>query len=92
MLNLTDVWLLRWRVLQTQAYRIPPASLIAYGASQRSPDRAIGQPEAGRGMFEMFLGAAPIPVDTEMFQVTSAGEQFIARYDGQAWLRPAPEA
>ena len=48
MLNLTDVWLLRWRVLQTQAYRIPSASLIAYGASQRSPDRAIGQPEAGR--------------------------------------------
>jgi hypothetical protein len=89
LLHLADVWVLRWRSLQMQAYRLPPPALMAYGASQRAP-AAIGQPEAGRGLFEVYLGATPIPVNTEMFQITPAGEQFIARYDGQAWLRPAP--
>lgn len=83
------VWVLRWRALLMHAYRLPPAALLAYGASQR--DAAGGPPEVGR-IFEVFLDATPIPVNTEMFQITQDGEQFIARHDGQAWLRPAPGA
>lgn len=83
------VWVLRWRALQMHIYRLPPPALLAYGASQR--DASGGPPEVGR-IFEVFLDATPIPVNTEMFQITQDGEQFIARHDGQAWLRPAPGA
>jgi hypothetical protein len=84
------VWVLRWRALQMHVYRLPPAALLAYGASQR--DAAGSLPEVGRGSFEVFLDATPIPVNTEMFHITGDGEQFIARHDGQAWLRPVPGA
>ena len=86
------VWVLRWRALGAQAFRIPPAALLAYGASQRAAPAGASLPESGRAIFEVFLGATPIPVDTEMFQLTPDGERFIARFDGQAWLRPAPGA
>ena len=44
---------------------------------------------AGRGhpAFELFIAPGPIPIGTEMYRITPAGEEFIARYDGQAWLR-----
>jgi hypothetical protein len=35
----------------------------------------------------VFLEPGPVPVGTEMYQVTAAGEEFVARHDGQAWLR-----
>ena len=35
----------------------------------------------------VFIEPGPVPVGTEMFQVTAAGEEFVARHDGQAWLR-----
>ena len=31
----------------------------------------------------------PIPVGTEIYRITPGNEDFIARYDGQVWLRPA---
>lgn len=43
----------------------------------------------GRGAAaELFLLPCPVPVGTEMYRVTTAGEEFIARHDGQAWLAP----
>jgi hypothetical protein len=49
-----------------------------------------GEPYGGLGhpAFELFIAPGPIPVATEMYRITPAGEEFIARYDGQAWLRP----
>jgi hypothetical protein len=35
----------------------------------------------------VFIEPGPVPVGTEMYRVTSAGEDFVSRHDGSAWLR-----
>ena len=37
---------------------------------------------------EFYTLPVPIPVGTEMYRITSGAQEFIARYDGQVWLRP----
>ena len=37
---------------------------------------------------EFYTLPVPIPVGTEMYRITSGTQEFIARYDGQVWLRP----
>lgn len=39
----------------------------------------------------LFLAPGPVPVGAGMYRITLAGEEFIARHDGQSWLRPQPE-
>jgi hypothetical protein len=36
----------------------------------------------------VFIEPGPVPVGTEMYRVTSAGEEFVSRHDGAAWQRP----
>lgn len=43
---------------------------------------------AEHAMPEFFTLPAPIPVGAEIYRVTPGAEEFVARYDGQAWLRP----
>jgi hypothetical protein len=78
-----EVWALRWRALEMQMYLSPeptPAGPPGSGhADSRYPPSWL------------YIEAGPIPVGTEMYRITAAGEEFIARYDGQAWLRPPPE-
>jgi hypothetical protein len=71
-----DFWVLRWRALEMQTYLAPPP-----------PGRPRRQPA-----LDLFIEPCPVPVGTEMYRITPAREEFIARHDGQAWLRPAPEA
>jgi hypothetical protein len=72
-----DFWVLRWHALEMQSFLAPhPAA----------------HTETGRGAYELLVEPGPIPVGTEMFRITQGSEEFIARYDGQDWLRPAPEA
>jgi len=80
-----DLWVLRWRALDIQTY---------LAASPVPPDGdggplPWGEPYGGRGhpAFELFIAPGPIPIGTEMYRITPAGEEFIARYDGQAWLQ-----
>jgi hypothetical protein len=79
-----DLWVLRWRALDIQTY-LAAASPVP-PAGSRSP----GGP--GHPAFDLFIAPGPIPVGTEMYRITPAGEEFIARHDGQAWLRPAPRS
>lgn|SRR5487761_914633 len=102
-----DVWVLRWRALEIQAYlAIRPAG-VAPGSgatpgwragsgsgsgseSESESESGAGSGGAGNWAYELFLAPGPIPVGTEMYRITPAGEEFIARHDGQAWLRPGP--
>jgi hypothetical protein len=81
-----DLWVLRWRALDIQTYLA--ASPASAGGDRGPPP--WGEPYGGWGhpAFELFITPGPIPVGTEMYRITPAGEEFIARYDGQAWLRP----
>jgi hypothetical protein len=75
--NTADFWILRWRALDLQIY--VTASPAVAG---NNPDRTAA---------ELYIEPGPIPVGTEMYRVTPAGGEFIARHDGQAWLRPSPQ-
>ena len=92
-----DLWVLRWRALDIQTYLAaspaPPggADPGKHGHGSRDPGSLTwDEPYGGLGhpAFELFIAPGPIPVGTEMFRITPAGEEFIARYDGQAWLPP----
>lgn len=72
-----DYWILRWRALAMHSYLdLRPDPAGAGGSLEPS---------------EVFVEPGPIPVGTEMFRVTPQGEEFIARHDGQAWLRPGSQ-
>jgi hypothetical protein len=67
-------WVLRWRALEIHTYLA--VSPTAAGA--------------GRPFFELFMAPGPVPVGTEMYRITPAGGQLIARHDGRAWVPPGP--
>ena len=72
----SELWVLRWRALALQTY---------------TDARPYRRGRAGARAAELFLVPAPVPVGTEMYRITPDGEEFIARYDGQAWLAPPLE-
>jgi hypothetical protein len=37
---------------------------------------------------EFYLDPVPVPVGAEIHRIGAAGTEFIARFDGQVWLRP----
>jgi hypothetical protein len=80
-----DLWVLRWRALDIQTYL---AASPAPPDAEREP--APWSEPYGRFVhpaFELFIAPGPIPVGTEMYRITPGGEEFVARYDGQGWLR-----
>lgn len=77
-----DFWVLRWRALQMQIYLAPPVPA----------DRPRRQAAPGMAALDLFVEPCPVPVGTEMYRITPSREEFVARHDGQTWLRPAPEA
>lgn len=80
-----EVWVLRWRALEIQTYLaaspVPPGADLGALPWDES-DGGLGHPA-----FELFIAPGPVPVGTEMYRITPPGEEFIARHDGQAWLR-----
>jgi hypothetical protein len=91
--NLVDPYLAgqRW-VIAGFAYRVADAA----AARPRAPElwvlrwRALDmQTYLEVSPAGLFIEPGPIPVGTEMYRITPAGEEFVARHDGQAWLRPA---
>jgi hypothetical protein len=73
--DLPELWVLRWRSLDLHTY----LSVARIDGDPYRPAPA-----------ELFVEPGPIPVGTEMYRITPAGEEYVARHDGQAWLRPAP--
>lgn len=49
--------------------------------------RAVRTSAGGLVPAAVFIEPGPVPVGTEMYRVTSDGEQFVSRHDGSAWLR-----
>jgi hypothetical protein len=88
--DMAEVYLLRWRAVGTEAYRVPLGP-------QQGGDWAMKPPFSGTGytagtdqpVAEYFTEPVPVPVGAEIHRVAASGIDFIARYDGQVWLRPA---
>jgi hypothetical protein len=88
--DMPEIYVLRWRAVSTDAYRIATSP-------DRGGDWSMKPPFTGDGftasrayrVAEYYLDPAPVPVGAEMHRVAIDGTDFIARYDGQVWLRPA---
>ena len=75
--DMPELYVMRWIALDMSGslIAIPPSS-------SRGPVASIP---------EFFTLPVPIPVGAEISRVSVAPEEFIARYDGQVWLRPLRE-
>ena len=40
---------------------------------------------------EFYLDPVPVPIGAEIYRITAGVTDFIARFDGQVWQRPAGE-
>ena len=75
--DMPELYVLRWIALEMSG------SLVAAPAHDSSgPVSSIP---------EFFTLPVPVPVGAEISRVTPGTEEFIARYDGQVWLRPLRE-
>jgi hypothetical protein len=72
--DMTDIYVLRWLAVDMtgSVVRVAPAN-------GDSPASTVP---------EYYTLPVPVPVGTEMYRITTGAEEFIARYDGQVWLRP----
>jgi len=74
--ELAEIYVMRWRALEMdESLASPPADSANALARTRIP--------------EFYTLPVPVPVGAEMHRVVPGGEELIARYDGQAWLRPS---
>jgi hypothetical protein len=72
--DMSEVCVLRWLALDM-------------GVSLQPPPQPSGTGPAST-VREFYTLPVPIPVGTEMYRITAGAQEFIARYDGQVWLRP----
>ena len=75
--DMPELYVMRWIALDMSGSLIAMASSSSFGPVSSIP--------------EFFTLPVPIPVGAEMSRVTVGPEEFIARYDGQVWLRPLRE-
>jgi hypothetical protein len=75
--EMRELFVMRWIALDMSASLIAVPRAGSYGPVSSIP--------------EFFTLPVPIPVGAEIGRVTSGGEEFVARYDGQSWLRPLRE-
>ena len=77
--DMPELTVMRWLALDMTGSLVPPFPGGGYGPG--------GGPSAT--VPEFFTLPAPVPVGAELCRVTGEGEERMARYDGQSWLRPA---
>jgi hypothetical protein len=74
--ELAEIYVMRWRALDMDAsLTLPPTDV-----PPTLPRNSIP---------EFYTLPVPVPVGAEIHRIVPDGEEFIARYDGQSWLRPS---
>lgn len=68
-----ELFVLRWLALDMTGSLLPPP------LSPRGPAATVP---------EFYTLPVPVPVGAEIYRITAGQEEFVARYDGQVWLRP----
>ncbi len=88
--DMTEIYMLRWRAVSTEAYQVPYSADRGGDWSLEPPFTGTGFSSAREGsVAEYFTDPMPLPVGAEIHRIGTNGTSFIARYDGQVWLRPA---
>jgi hypothetical protein len=87
--DVTEVYVLRWNAVGTESYRVPYSSDRGGDWSAKPPFTGTGYTSSrDHVVAEFYLDPVPVPVGAEIYRIISGGEDFIARFDGQVWLRP----
>jgi hypothetical protein len=87
--DMAELYLLRWSAVATDLYQVP------YSA-ERGGDWADAPPFTGTGFTscrsrlipQFYIDPVAVSVGAEIYRVTPGTAEFIARFDGQVWLRP----
>jgi hypothetical protein len=88
--NLSEVYVLRWSAVGPESYKIPYSADRGGDWSAKPPFTGTGYTSSrSRLVAEFYLDPIPVPVGAEIYRITPSGSDFIARFDGQVWLRPA---
>jgi hypothetical protein len=87
--DMTEVYVLRWNAVGPESYLVPYSADRGGDWSAKPPFTGTGYTSSPDHLVaEFYLDPVPVPVGAEMHRITPAGEEFIARFDGQVWLRP----
>jgi hypothetical protein len=87
--DIAEVYVLRWNAVGRESYLVPYSADRGGDWSARPPFTGTGYTSSrDRAVPEFYLGPVPVPVGAEIYRVTAGAEEFIARFDGQVWLRP----
>jgi hypothetical protein len=72
--EMAEIYVLRWLAVDMTGSLVPVVPANGHSPASTVP--------------EYYTLPVPIPVGTEIYRITDGAEEFIARYDGQMWLRP----
>jgi hypothetical protein len=86
--DMPEIYLLRWRAVGSETYRVPLSADRGGDWTLRPPFTGTGFTEHDPSVAEYFTDPMPVPVGAEIHCIGTDGTDFIARYDGQVWLRP----
>ena len=87
--DMDEIYLLRWRAVGTRTYRVPLSPALGGDFAMKPPFTGTGYTSSRNLVIpEFYLDPVPVPVGAEIYRI-AGGEDFIARFDGQVWLRPA---
>jgi hypothetical protein len=88
--DMEELYLLRWRAVGTESYQVPYSAALGGDWAMKPPFTGTGY-TAGTAhpVPEFFTDPVPVPVGAEIYRISAGRADFIARYDGQVWLRPA---
>ena len=88
--DLPEIYVLRWLATASEAYQVPYSVEHGGDWTAKPPFTGTGYTSwRDRPIPEFFVDLMPIPVGAEIYRISPGQADFIARYDGQVWLRPA---
>ncbi len=88
--DMTELYVLRWTAAGLEAYQVPYSAERGGDWTGKPPFTGTGYTSwSSRPIQEFFVDLMPIPVGAEIHRIAHERADFIARYDGQVWLRPA---
>jgi hypothetical protein len=88
--DMPEIYVLRWRAVGAEAYEVPYSAEYGGDWAMQPPFTGTGYtPSREQAVAEYFIEPIPVPVGAEIHRIGTDKSEFIARYDGQVWLRPA---
>jgi hypothetical protein len=88
--DMAELYVLRWVSAPLEVYQIPYSAEHGGDWTGKAPFTGTGYTSwASQPIPEFYVDLMPIPVGAEIYRIVPGQADFIARYDGQVWLRPA---